>query len=131
MINKGINFALPSQTSVLPAACAGSVFSSVSIPKTRVCPARPLPGLISHHLPNFEDLFRTSPPSTPIRRPDWFRLAGASTQLAAVKPLPAATCLRTGAASDGPLPATAIGDEVRAPAIARVFEPRAVAGDAK
>ena len=51
--------------------------------------------------------FLRHPPSSPLRRPDWFRLAAAPIRPAAAKPESAAACLRTGAASDGSLPTTA------------------------
>src|ERR1035437_818218 len=49
----------------------------------------------------FRSDFSDTTPSTPLRRPDWFRLAAAPIRPAAAKPESAAACLRTGAASDG------------------------------
>jgi hypothetical protein len=53
-------------------------------------------------LPDLESISRTPPPSTPLRRPDWFRLAAAPTRLAAANPPSAAACFRTSAGLLGP-----------------------------
>ncbi len=87
---------------IYPQLCPFAIFFAfVSIPKPRACPAGPPPGPKNRDSPHFEILFRTPRPSTPLCRPDWFRLPAAPTRLAAAELICAAACFRTGAASSG------------------------------
>ena len=88
---------------IYPQLCPFAIFFAfVSIPKPRACSGwGRLPGPKNRDSPHFEIIFRTPRPSTPLCRPDWFRLPAAPTRLAAAELICAAACFRTGAASSG------------------------------
>ena len=107
VVSRNFHFAFPAMTVYfrLPLLRSFSVF--LPEPKNQTRPAGPLPEPQSHGLPDFESISRTPPPSTPLCRPDWIRLAAAPIRPAAAKPESAAACWQTAAASDGSLPTIA------------------------
>jgi hypothetical protein len=64
-------------------------------------PSKAFAGIHKPSFAPFQSDFTDTPPSTPLRRPDWFCLAAAPIQQAVAKPEFAAACFQTCAASDG------------------------------
>ena len=63
--------------------CCDLLSAFVPEPKNRTRPAGPSLEPKSYDVPDFESIARTLPPTIPLRRPDWFRLAAAPTRRAA------------------------------------------------
>lgn len=64
-IDQDFHLAFRLQTNIPPVTSARDLFASVPGPKTRACPAGPLPGSKSHHLSQFEAISRAPPRPLP------------------------------------------------------------------